>query len=1404
MNLFKKSFSVILILSLVLVIFGTLFSANIAKAEVTQNFTVSDGEGCNFIGTVSINKTNYSTNETIVASGMGSASCNGGGSISNYGIRASQDGGATWQDIYCLSGCGSGSTNFITPNWGGTGTIHFEESLTTQFPNYGTTIGVSSISYTVSSSGGGGSTAVPPTIINPTVIFVTSTAAGLQANITSAGMINGTTSATITERGFCYFKQSQSPSSAICVIASGTTTGTFTMTPAVSTLIPNTPYHWYGYAKNSAGLQANAWSTFTTQGYPLTNIDVSGTHQVGQVVTATNLLPVGAVGNVDYQWQFLDCVDTSNGQDPCVDTWVDISGKTLATYTIESAYLGFNIQVQATGKNGYTGIVVSGPQLVTASMPTTYTVTATAGANGTITPASRTVNSGSTTTFTVTPNSGYTSSVGGTCGGTLVGTTYTTNPITANCTVVATFTNIGAVPTVTSPTCTNLTPTSLTAGANVTSLGTPASISARGTCVSTGAPSNCVAASGTTTGIYTHSRTSLSPSTTYYIYGYADNATGRGYSVNTPCTTPSSPTGSISATNCTISTGSGSCNSTLNWNTINPLGGVTSAVTSPYPAVNTIILPAGNDGTNVSVLVPYSSRSFFLYHNAVLLSTATPSATCNIATDHWDALSSKCLSNTPTQYTLSITKNGTGTGTIGAIPTGIACGVTCSAPYSSGTIVSLSATPTAGSFFRGWTGDCSSSTTPFQITMNAAKSCTATFTLIPTGTLNAPDCTIATGGSTCPTNLSWATTNPIPLITSEVTTNLPVANTSVATANTSTKSYVINYGNQNFYLYHFGYELASDLAKADCNLAIDHWNGSKCVTNSSTLPTVITQTGPIDGTNKSATFGGKVSDDGGSAVTARGIVWGTTGNPTVTTNVGKTTDGTGLGDFSSFMSVSSNLIQDYHVRAYATNSAGTSYGLEIQFAPVVTSPTVGAITSTSAKLGSTVDSFGVTSPLTTPSISSRGTCYYSTANPTPTCLVEGGTTLGAFSHLRTGLIPSTTYHYYGYAKNVVGPSQIIESTFTTPAAAVPTATFSASNCDIPLNGTTCSSTLNWNITNPIALATTAITTPVSITIPGTSATSGTQTYPVSIGPGTRDFYLYHNGFQLGTTQTATANCIATTEWNGSNCVTIVVDLCPLDPGIQTTLPCSVVGGSDSLTGSDCKIQLNQSTCSTTLTPYIANPVGGAPTNITKNVPAPNTLVSTILSLPTTVSAQVSYPSTTFFLNHNSNTLAQTTINADCDTGMVMSGGVCIVWGGVDNDGHWSDWGPCINCSGINGTKYRTCDGQTGNGATCVPDPDGYSKSCDTCPVGGGLITMDFKANPASIIKGKSTTLSWSSNADSCVGVNFTTIDTSPNGSATVKPITNTTYELKCTKSGVDDQPPFTTKVKVIKVTIIEG
>jgi CubicO group peptidase (beta-lactamase class C family) len=74
-----------------------------------------------------------------------------------------------------------------------------------------------------------------------------------------------------------------------------------------------------------------------------------------------------------------------------------------------------------------------------------------------------------------------------------------------------------------------------------------------------------------------------------------------------------------------------------------------------------------------------------------------------------------------------------------------------------------------------------------------------------------------------------------------------------------------------------------------------------------------------------ALSGGVVISDGGAAVTARGVCWNTTGLPVITDS--KTSDGIGSGAFTSNI-VGLTGKTTFHVRAYAVNSAGTSYGNE--------------------------------------------------------------------------------------------------------------------------------------------------------------------------------------------------------------------------------------------------------------------------------------------------------------------------------------------------------------------------------------------------------------------------------------------------------------------------------------------
>ncbi len=79
-----------------------------------------------------------------------------------------------------------------------------------------------------------------------------------------------------------------------------------------------------------------------------------------------------------------------------------------------------------------------------------------------------------------------------------------------------------------------------------------------------------------------------------------------------------------------------------------------------------------------------------------------------------------------------------------------------------------------------------------------------------------------------------------------------------------------------------------------------------------------------------ATGGGTVTDNGGEHVTARGVVWNITQDPSLESNAGKTTDGTGTGIWSSEITeLTANTT--YYVKAYATNAVGTAYGDEVNF-----------------------------------------------------------------------------------------------------------------------------------------------------------------------------------------------------------------------------------------------------------------------------------------------------------------------------------------------------------------------------------------------------------------------------------------------------------------------------------------
>ena len=129
-----------------------------------------------------------------------------------------------------------------------------------------------------------------------------------------------------------------------------------------------------------------------------------------------------------------------------------------------------------------------------------------------------------------------------------------------------------------------------------------------------------------------------------------------------------------------------------------------------------------------------------------------------------------------------------------------------------------------------------------------------------------------------------------------------------------------------------------------------------------------------------AVSGGNIILDGGGTIAARGIVWGTLNNPNLKYNKGFTNDGTGTGTYTSYLT---GLLKNttYYIRAYATNDAGTTYGIEVIFKTLAEQPSVttgnpGNITSIYASCGGNITDDGGTS------VFERGVCWGITEFPT--------------------------------------------------------------------------------------------------------------------------------------------------------------------------------------------------------------------------------------------------------------------------------------------------------------------------------------------------------------------------------------------------------------------------------------
>jgi len=191
---------------------------------------------------------------------------------------------------------------------------------------------------------------------------------------------------------------------------------------------------------------------------------------------------------------------------------------------------------------------------------------------------------------------------------------------------------------------------------------------------------------------------------------------------------------------------------------------------------------------------------------------------------------------------------------------------------------------------------------------------------------------------------------------------------------------------------------------------------------------IVTTSSIADITQTSATSGGNISYDGGASITARGVCWSTSSNPTIADT--KTTDGTGTGVYTSNLTgLTGNTT--YYVRSYATNSVGTSYGSEVNFKtspvlPTVTTSNISVASSTTALTGGNVLNDGGAS------VVARGVCWSTNENPTiDDDKTTDGTGMGSFISNLTGLVGNTNYYLRAYATNSIGTKYGEEKSFIT-------------------------------------------------------------------------------------------------------------------------------------------------------------------------------------------------------------------------------------------------------------------------------------------------------------------------------------------------------------------------------------
>jgi hypothetical protein len=629
---------------------------------------------------------------------------------------------------------------------------------------------------------------------------------------------------------------------------------------------------------------------------------------------------------------------------------------------------------------------------------------------------------------------------------------------------------------------------------------------------------------GSGTGVFSCTITDLSANTTYYIRAYAINDKGTAYGEEKKFTTqdyglPKLITNNVTNITQTTAIGGGE---------VTDDGGLTVTdrgicwSSNHNPSINNHIVPAGEglgsytcNITGLNVHTTYYVRAYATnskgtsYGDEVSFNTSASLPTIstgtisnitqttaisggNVTSDGGATVTAKGIcwsSNQNPTIGNHHTSDGTGTGSFTSNLTDLTPGKTY--------YVRAYATNSVGTSY----GEQKTFTT------NPVNKPTVTTNNVTNITQTSATCggnVTSDGGATVTARgICWSSTNQNPTISNHIISNgTGTGNfTSSITGLTAGKTYYVR-------------------AYATNSAGTSYGEQKTFTTNSVNKPTVTTNT--VTNINQnSATCGGNVTADGGATVTARGVCWNTSQNPTISNS--HTSNGSGTGNFTCNIT-GLTAGKTYYVRAYATNSVGTSYGEQKTFTttsvnkPTVTTNDVLNVNQTSAFCGGNVTNAGGGT------VTARGVCWNTSPNPTiNNSHTNNGSGTGSFSSYITGLTPGKTYYVRAYATNSAGTGYGIQKTFTTESTLEGWLYYGEWNNHWQSWGLTNGGTKEWAVMFP-----TSILSQYS----GTSITK-VDTYIGETGSYT--LKIYRGGTSQPTTLMKTQNFnVTTTGWNTVN------------------------------------------------------------------------------------------------------------------------------------------------------------------------------------------------------------------------------------------------------------------------------